>query len=307
MSRSLAREQFFDRMDAFAEASRSTSLLSASLVSSDRDASRLLRNGLAVVGLAAFEDFIVSRSREILDTLDPAMTTFVQLPHKLQVAASWGALQTLALRARFEKDPVRRLALIQAHTSHIASTASSHYRISSLAFAPQSTNLSTDDIENALKAVMVEGPWAEMASLASRTGYGGIDISAALKTSLGNRNEAAHVANADMHLADIQQLPDDLRVVGLVFDALLERAVAMLPQVLNSGAPRIAGLAAELRIRFIDRVGGRYREAAEGARRATKWSESLEDAIAAAKSRPSSAGHVLVLRDERALPMRWYT
>lgn len=158
MQRSASREAFLARMAALEEASQSGDLQAHAPVPADDDPSRLLRNGLAVVGFAAFEDFFISRTKELLGRIDPVKLPFGKLPLRLQSATTWGAMQTLIFRARLEKDAASRLALIQDHASHLASTGTSTYRLSPLSFAPQGSNLGEDDIEGALKSLMVEWP-----------------------------------------------------------------------------------------------------------------------------------------------------
>lgn len=307
MPRSVSRESFLARMAALESASQTDALQAHAPVPADNDPSRLLRNGLTVVGFAAFEDFFISRTKELLERIDPVKVPFDKLPAKLQAATTWGAVQTLVFRARLEKDPLLRLELIQDHATHVASTSSTNYRLSPLSFAPQGSNLSEDDIDGALKALMVDAPWIQLGQLASRVGYGVLGLGEVFRSSAGNRHLAAHLAAADMSLGDVQDLATRLRVVGLAVEVLMTQAITELPAAIVAKQAKLTNLASRVKFRFIDGSEGRFKALKEDGKRADRVFDDVDSAIAYSLLITERAGSTLVVRDHRGWPVSWYS
>jgi hypothetical protein len=304
-----ARTTFVDHMNALLEAASFESLVSNTPVAGKRDPARFLRNGLAVVGYSAFETFITDRSSEILTDLNSEKLAFGKLPDKLKEAATLGAVKAISHRASYEEISAR-LSFVQRHAQYIASTATGGYTFSSLTFSPQSTNLTVEDIERFLRALVVDAPWTELTEIARRAGYATLGFRDHMKQLLLQRNEAAHTVDADVEITDLRQMPFDLLAAGLSFDALASRAVRAITE---RGAQvdcnaKLQKLSQMIRIIFVDEKPGasrRYREYGESSQRATKVYTEFDIAISEASTRAASQRSVLVIRDVAQRPIDW--
>lgn len=303
-----ARQVFVDRMAALLEATDSQHLISTSPVTSERDPARLLRNGLAAVSYAAFEDFFVTRSAEALAFFDGTKVPFRRLPDKLKEAATLGAVRAMNFRVGFEEASMR-LKFVQQHADFVYSTSTSTYRFSPLSFSPYSTNLTSDDFERTLKAVVVDAPWLQLTDIATRVGYGIIGLRERISQLLTQRNEAAHSPAADISVADLKQLPHDLLAAALAFDAVFCRAITLICNRNVSVDPneKLTKIAKEIKIVFLDRVAATVREIAEGKTRATRVYSTLEDAFTNAVRRARNSKALVVVRDAQGRPVDWRT
>lgn len=294
-------------MHALIEASQEGALIPNGPISGDRDPSRLMRNGLAVVAYSSFEDFFATRTGEVLDSFDATRVAFDQLPDKLKEAATIGAVRALGFRMNFEPDATTKRSYVQRHAAIITTTGTSGYKFSPLSFMPSSSNLSDEDIERCLKALMVDGPWVELEKVTSRIGYGVAGLRQRLKQLASQRHEAAHAANTDISVADLRQLPHDLLAISASFDATFSRAVdIILNRGQGAGAPqKISGISDVIDLCFIDYDGKMYSERSEGKDRARKRYETLEEAWRGAVSRAVKGKTLLVFRDEQQRPLDW--
>ncbi|MGX1951150.1 hypothetical protein ACWIGY_12760 [Streptomyces anulatus] len=296
-----------DRMHALIDASQESALIPHGPISGDRDPSRLMRNGLAVVAYSSFEDFFASRTGEVLDSFDATRVGFDQLPEKLKEAATVGAIRALGFRMNFEADASTKRAYIQRHSALITTTATSGYKFSPLSFMPSSSNLSDEDVERCLKALLVEGPWVELEKVTSRIGYGVAGLRQRLKQLAAQRHEAAHAAHADISVADLRQFPHDLLAFSAAFDAVFSRAVDEILRRGVSSNPqvKISSIADTVDICFIDFDGKIYSEKLEGKDRARKRYDSLEEAWRGSVGRSTPGKSLLVLRDGQQRPLDW--
>ncbi|WSD65355.1 HEPN domain-containing protein [Actinacidiphila glaucinigra] len=294
-------------MHALIAASQESALVPKGPISGDRDPSRLMRNGLAVVAYSSFEDFFATRTGEVLGSFDATRVAFDQLPEKLKEAATIGAVRALGFRMNFETDAATKRAYVQSNASVISTTGTSGYQFSPLSFMPSSSNLSDEDIEKCLKALLVEGPWMELEKITSRIGYGIVGLRQRLKQLASQRHEAAHAAHADISVADLRQFPHDLLAISAAFDAAFSRAVDVILRRGHSSntQTKIPAIADSVELRFIDYDGKVYSEKPAGGGRARKRYGTAEEAWRGAVSRSIPGKSLLVLRDEQQRPLDW--
>jgi len=90
---------------------------------------RIIRNGLAVVGFAALEDFIKTRCSEIAKEIGTTGVRFDHLPEKLKDAFTFEALTALAYQLSL-KEKAEKISYTQEQSAKIASTINSTYELS---------------------------------------------------------------------------------------------------------------------------------------------------------------------------------
>lgn len=225
-----SREQLISRLHAYRRAIQLELLTSKAPTEIEHNArARILRNGLAVVGYAFLEDFLRSRTAEVVQRIGEGTTRFPDLPEKIRTAATKGVFNAVMFQRRFidyrMQDQFRHY---QEHAQFVASTATSSYGISPLAFAHEQSNLSSEDIVETLQAFKVTNPWSTLVGVARRCGVGVLALKEAFEAASGRRHEAAHKADADIEYSDLKDYDVEALGVAVGFDLLISRALRQL-------------------------------------------------------------------------------
>lgn len=269
------------------------------------DVARMLRNGLAVVGFAALEDFIKSRTSEVLSAIGGTSIPFRDLPEKLRDAATFEAVSALtyqlALRSKTD-----RMQYVQDHARMIASTATTAYELTPHAFGFDQANIQDETIKTVLKCFLVDDPWAQITRIASRLSLAALPLNETYKSAALRRHRAAHVAHADTPQADLVQFTKEALAIAVGFDALLSRALSKLQRhdrQYVSGSAHIN--ASAISIRTISPSAGKWREMVEGRSSAVKVENSLEALLAPARQRASASNNLLIIYQSDLNGFRW--
>jgi hypothetical protein len=295
---SSARAQFLARMSSLIRSLRIDAVSSKPLTEqAHNDVARMLRNGLAVVGFAALEDFLKSRTSEILTEVGRTHVPFRDLPERLRFATTFEAISALSyqLSIRAKAD---RIAYVQEHAQKIASTATGAYELTPHALGYDQANLAEDAIRAVLKSFLIDDPWGEMTRLASRIGLISLPLEETYKSAALRRNRAAHVAHADTPQTDLVQFTKEALAIAIAFDALLSRALDRMhcmDQSYLRGTARIS--AATISLRSVKQEGSVWREMTEGRPTAVKVERDLDVLIPLARTRAAGAKNLLVVYD----------
>lgn len=272
---------------------------------SQNEAARLFRNGLAVAGFAVLEDFLKSRTAEVLARCSGCSLSFEHLPELLQEFSTRGVVNAL----RFQVDMrVRRGedvgGLITSVGRALASTNTSAYELSSLAFGQARANLGPDDVKDLLRAFRISDGWGNTTRIAQRMGFSSLSLRDDFQAAAGRRHQAAHQAGAEVPLGDLQALPAQVLGIAVSFDAVISRAAFHLVSGDRQFAESGKLDSDSIPLRFLDSDGKMVREIAEGNRRATARSISLSQLVPACRQRAMKRGAVLIF-SERRVPFAW--
>lgn len=270
------------------------------------DVARMLRNGLAVVGFAALEDFIKSRVSEVLSEVGPTNVPFGRLPEKLQYAVTFEALSAISYQMGLRPNKSDRIVYVQEHTQRIASTATAAYDLTPLALGYDQANVQDETIKGMLKCFQIDNPWGEITRIASRLGLAALPLDETYRSAAIRRHRAAHVAHADTPQTDLQQFSKEALAIAIGFDALLSCALAKLRL---HDAPYLQAQAkvsaADITIRKVFPVGNKWREELEGRSTAVKIEASKDVLLAAARSRAAGARNLLVIQGDGGQVVGW--
>jgi hypothetical protein len=270
------------------------------------DVARMLRNGLAVVGFAALEDFIKSRISEVLSEVGSTNVPFGRLPEKLQYAVTFEALSAISYQMGLRPNKSDRIEYVQEHTQKIASTATAAYNLTPLALGYDQANVQDETIKGMLKCFYIDNPWGEITRIASRLGLAALPLDETYKSAAIRRHRAAHVANADTPQTDLLQFSKEALAIAIGFDALLSCALSKLRL---HDAPYLHGQvkvsAADITIRKVFPSGNRWREELEGRSTAVKVESSKDVLLAAARSRAVAARNLLVIQGDGGQVFGW--
>ncbi len=306
-----SREQLIHRLDAYRQAVQLETLISKAPTEIEHNSrARMLRNGLAVVGYAFLEDFLRSRTVEVVRRIGEGTTRFSDLPEKIKAAATKGVFSAVMFQRRFidyrTQDPFRHY---QEHANFVASTATSSYTISPFAFAHEQPNLSSEDIEETLHAFKVANPWSTIVGIAGRCGVGIFTLKSAFEAAAARRHKAAHKADADIEYSDLKDYDVEALGVAIGFDLLVSQA---LRQLLDTNATYLSksGLVAgkHISIRFLRHDGTKWwREVVNDNTKAFRRSQDFEELKVETISRARRQSQAVVVQDQRGLPVAWYT
>lgn len=303
---SMARGQFLARISSLIRSLKIEAVASKPLTEkAHNDVARMLRNGLAVVGFAALEDFLKSRTSEVLTDVGRTHVPFRDLPEKLRFATTYEAISALSyqLSIRAKAD---RMAYVQEHAQKIASTATGAYELTPHALGFDQANLPDDAIRSVLKSFLIDDPWREMTKLSSRVGLIALPLEETYRSAALRRNRAAHVAHADTPQTDLVQFTKEALAIAMSFDALLSRALSRM-HALDSGylqgTTRIS--AASISVRSVKQDGNVWRETTEGRATAVKLERDLDVLVPLARSRAANTNDLLVLYEPGGEISRW--
>lgn len=303
---STARSLFLARISSLVHSLKIESVASKPLTEQvHNDVARLLRNGLAVVGFAALEDFLKSRTSEVISEVGRTHVPFRDLPEKLRFATTFEAISALSyqLSIRAKTD---RVAYIQEHAQKIASTATGAYELTPHALGYDQANLGDDAIRTVLKSFLIDDPWGEMTRLASRIGLVALPLEETYKTAALRRNRAAHVAHADTPQTDLIQFTKEALAIAISFDALLSRALSRMYAVDHAylrGTRRIS--AASISIRFVKLENGFWREMTEGRATAVKVDRNFDVLVPLTRTRAANSKDLLVIYNTEGVIQGW--
>jgi hypothetical protein len=264
------------------------------------DPSRVLRNGLAVVGFASVEGFVRLRAREALAAVSAGNRAFASLPKGLRRAATEGALRAaLAQSARVEDWEQDGIPLLQGVAQDVASTRLSTYDLSHLSLGYGGSNVSQDEVKQLLAAVGVKDAWSKLTVIAARSGAGSLPMQDYFVEIAKERHRAAHELEHHAERARLDDLFNGMLAFALAFDVLLAAGIR------NVLAGQDETDASDVHLAF-------YRVTTTDAtledesgttifagRRQTHFREFITAAC--------GGGAALVVHDASGRPMRWYT
>jgi len=300
---SKARSEFLQRIRAFDAAAQQQQLASAG-PNPVRDPARLIRNGLMIVGFATLEDFVRSRTGEVLAQIRGQATPFTDLPEGFQSATTENVVRHFPSMMPFWKRGGILLDQIQQTASSLASTKKQRYTLSALGLFGLG-NVSREDLSDGLKSFGVPNSWAAINTVASRAGLPGLALQDEYGAAHGRRNDAAHQATANILQGDLQAFTMSAIAIAFGYDGLLSRAARRLSDgtmTKTSGAPVAA---ADLSLRFIDRVGLGWQESRESG--PVVAAGGLSTLKVSARARAFASRDVIVVRPAKRVNVHWET
>lgn len=266
---------------------------------------KMLRNGLAVVGFAALEDFIKSRTSEVLSEVGRTGVSFRDLPERLRNAATVDAVDAFSYQLSI-RPKTDRISYIQEHAQKVASTSSTAYELTPHAFGYDQANLQDGTVKEILKSFKIDDGWNQISQLASRLGLTALPLDETFKGAALRRHRAAHVAHADTPQSDLLQFVREAYAIAIGFDALISKALACLwmhdPRYLT---PAGTIDSRSITIRTIRNELGIWRESLEGRPKAVKLERDLTILLPAARARAAAAMNLFVQFGENGEIVDW--
>lgn len=301
-----ARSLFLERMHALETSTSIDAVTNKALTDkAHNDVAKMLRNGLAVVGFAALEDFVKSRTSEVLSEIGSSGVPFHDLPEGLRIATTYEAITALSYQLSL-RPKTDRITYFQDHAQKLASTASTAYDLTPLAFGYSQANLQEDVVKEILKSFLITDPWGQMTQLASRLGLAALPLNETFKGAALRRHRAAHVAHADTPQTDLAQYVKEALAIAIGFDTLLTRSLGCIrAHDRNYLTSRTSINSASIKIRSIRSAGTVWKEFIEGRRTAVKVETDLAQLLPSARTRARSAKDLLIQFGSRGEVVLW--
>jgi hypothetical protein len=303
---SKARADFISRLDAYDAAAKLSALASTS-PNPLKDPGRLLRNGLMIVGFAALEDFLRTRSAELVGRIRGQKTRFEDLPPSFQEVTTEGAIKAAPTALRWTRAGLS-LVSIQEFGRALASTMRQPYRLTGLGLYGHRPNVGHDDVSAALKSFGVGGGWTAINAMARRAGLPGLALHEDFQRIHERRNAAAHQADAAILQTELFDLVLPALAIAFAYDALLSRATRMLTDGTMTKASLVTVTEANVVLRFLDRGVAGWEEREEPSPAMIAQNTRLAPLRQAARLRAIAAGYqVLLVRPRSRTGLVWET
>lgn len=220
-----ARRVFLRRMDSLriGLGSEAASQLAPREIDHNSVAS-LFRQGMAVVGFVALEDFIKKRATEALETISQCGIPFHRLPEKLRRATTHEALNSISFQIKIRDGSARELYAQEAAEA-IFSTKNENYLLYKHAFGYDSSNINSESVSKILSSFSISSGWNKMTTLSANLDLG-LDLLTRFNSCAQLRHRAAHVPEANIAVGDLESLWKDCMAIAISFDAFVERSVS---------------------------------------------------------------------------------
>nr|WP_198999882.1 hypothetical protein [Flavobacterium sp. ASV13] len=189
---------------------------------------RLLRNGLAVVGFVALEDFIKNRTIEVLNEIAISHIPFSNLTEDLKYYTTVDVLKSITRIANFEVSKIDKIAFVQNETQIIASTLNTSYDLNKYTFGFSNSNISKDEVKKILKSFKIQDSWNKQTSLASVIGVTSLSLENSFQNATLRRHKAAHDTTSIIPIGDLIQYINEAIAIALTFDAFLSYSKSKL-------------------------------------------------------------------------------
>jgi len=258
-----------------------------------------------IVGFAALEDFIRSRTGEVLAQIRGQTTPFGDLPDAMRSASTDAVVRSFASMLPIWRRAGTSLDEIQSIGASLASTKRQPYRLSPLGlFALR--NVSKEDIADGLKAFGVTNVWPSINSIAARAALPGLALSDEYDAAHNRRNEAAHDGQANVLQGDLQGFAMPAIAIALGYDALISRAARLLSDGTMTKTSLVTINSVDIRLRTIDRLANGWEEVQEGGP-AVASGNRLSVLRSSARQRALVSRDLMVIRPATRIAVEWET
>jgi len=269
---------------------------------------RFLRNGLAIISFNILEDFFKNRIAEILDHIATSPIAFNLLPLKLQEATLLHSLSGIdKIARRMKTDGANWKSFIQTQAQILSNSATPAYTLSSYGMGFQKSNLSANDISDFLGNFQVDGAWASIETVTRLVGCTVVSAKQVFINAATRRNAAAHDPNSHIPFTDIADFLTHAKAIALAFDFLISKAAHYLKTSHPSYITGTKISPADLRFRYIRKIGSQFCEMDATNSRVLKRHPSEGAAETSLRARRNYAHEMIIVVDYPSKVENWYS
>ncbi|MBP6731015.1 MAG: hypothetical protein KA149_03095 [Chitinophagales bacterium] len=269
---------------------------------------RLLRNGLAVVGFVALEDFIKNRTIEILNEIASSHLPFSNLTEDLRFYSTVDVLKSVLRIANFESNKLDKISFVQNETRIISSSLNTSYDLNKYTFGFSNSNINKDEVKKILKALNVSDSWSKQTALASIIGITSLPLENSFTNAASRRHQAAHDTSSTIPIGDLLQYINEAIAIALTFDALLSYSKTKL---INNNTAFLLNTTTidqnSISISFIKKETSRWKYKRRGRANAVRTEADKNTLLTTSVPISRANNECLIVYDESNKIVDWYT
>jgi hypothetical protein len=269
---------------------------------------RLLRNGIAVVGFVALEDFIKNRTIEILNEIASSHISFSNLPEDLRYYSTVDVLKSVLRIANFETNKIDKITFVQNETRIISSTLNTSYDLNKYTFGFSNSNINKDEIKKILSSFNVSDSWRKQTALASIIGITSLPLENSFINAASRRHQAAHDTSSTIPIGDLIQYINEALGIALTFDAFLSYCKTKL---INNNTAYLSNTISidqnSISISFIKKESNRWKYKRTGRANAVKTESDKNNLLTTVVPIARANNECLIIYDESNKIVDWYT
>jgi hypothetical protein len=269
---------------------------------------RLLRNGLAVVGFVALEDFIKNRTIEILNEIASSHLPFSNLTEELRYNCTVEVLKSIQRLSGFEPTKLDRISFVQNETRVISSSLNTSYDLNKYTFGFSNSNISKDEIKRILRAFNISDSWGKQTALASVIGVTSLPLENSFNNAAARRHQAAHDTSSIIPIGDLVQYINEAIAIGLTFDALLSYSKTKL---INDNAAFLSNSTVidhnSISLSFVKKESNRWKYKRKGRTSAVRTDVDKGNLLATIIPISRSHNECLIIYNDSNKIIDWYT
>lgn len=217
---SQSKDDFVQHLYAFRSALSLDDVINSG--SQGRSASKLLRNGLAVVSFNALEDFFKGRVAEILSLISDSGISFSELPVGLKKASTLSAMTSICNKINLLDDDESKIRFVQEQALKVSSTSmEDDLRLTEYSYGHKGSNIGEAEFSTMLKDFYIKDSWRKLTDISSRFGLSSLSLKDAYVNAAKRRHQAAHVASADTLYDDLRSFLYDSLSIAIALDVVL--------------------------------------------------------------------------------------
>ena len=225
MAMSIARATFLKEIDALAQAVLIPNVGSPTALVV-RPGVSILRRGAAITGLVILETFVRARTEEVLIELQNWPARYEDLPTKFRDRATIEALPHLEKYARMlRKQQNDYESEIISEVTRMASVTPPAFQFTKFISGDYTGNISDSSLKELLGVFRIEDCWNGLHHLSTDIGFGVPSVKEVLRSMVANRHRSAHASNFTPTVGDMEELPHNLRLIGICIDTALSASV----------------------------------------------------------------------------------
>lgn len=303
---SASRQAFLADIAGIRSALALDPLATGAVGTADPPAVIVLRRGILIAALIAFETFVRQRCIELLAELQNWPADYDDLPTKFRESALLHALPNLHSYAKmmkrqgddYQKEIVDEIKLASGTNGPV-------YGFTRHMVGDLTGNISADSLKELLSSFCVRDCWNTFRLLSADTGFGVPSVEEILKGLVRKRHRSAHVAGFSPSLNDTQSLPKELTCLGFCFDAAMTASLRRAIHSWQEWKDNNVVWRSHVHVYFVDKSHQRYRLLKLGRTKALRLADSEADAASAVPATKNGEATLVVFRDQTLVPYSW--
>lgn len=246
---------------------------------------RLLRHGISVTAFATLEQHLDALFSEFMTQASHTPLPYSSLSEQFREFVTVDAVQGFQNRVSFVAKS-DRLSYVETKISALGGFNSTPMHLSAFGFSKKGSNVSADDIRDALKAIGLDNPWGTLTALSHTMGFGRASLEEDYRNFARVRNRSAHNPTDNLPTQDLKTNLDVAVIVAVSVSVVLRALGKHYRSATAVSTLKVLCKSPVISFRFLDlQTAGTFAERISVSGRAVKIHSDLGTAVQVAKSR----------------------